>query len=259
MTRPRGWVVLALAVLAAGAACTSSGDEEETSGPTTTRAVVATTASPTTAVVTVPGTPRTTSTIAAKLDSGGARLTGTVTGDSDLAGVVVRVEHFVGDTVASAEVPTSAGSWSLDGIPGGRYRVTAFRTPDLGSVAPEVFFLAASETRNVVLTVQRASQSGITATLTPSPPPLDQPLRLSVQVGAGAVDSQGRLISSPQPGVILQLASSGGLTLESQATQITDGNGTAVWNLRCTAAGNFPLSLLVDNGRTTINVPPCGG
>lgn len=255
MTRHRLAVLGAAVALATATACSSGGNEKV--APSTTLGPTTTTIVSTTAVVTIPGTPRTTSTIATTLDSGEARLTGTVTGDDDLTGVVVRVEHFVADAVASTEVPTSGGRWSLDGIPGGRYRVTAFRTPDLGSAGPDVFFLGASETRTVNLTVARANESGITATLTPTPPPLDKPLRLAVQVGAGAIDSQGRIISAPRPGVGLQLVPTGGFVLDSQPAQITDGNGTATWDLHCDAAGSFPVFLVVNNTRSTINIPPC--
>lgn len=256
MTRRRIAVLVAALALATATACSSGGTEKV--APSTTLGPTTTTFDSTTTVVAIPGTPRTTSTIAVTLDSGEARLTGTVTGDGDLTGVVVRVEHFVAEAVASTEVPTSGGGWSLDGIPGGRYRVTAFRTPDLGSVAPETFFLGASEARTVNLTVARANESGITATLSPTPPPLDKPLKLAVQVGAGAVDSQGRIISAPRPGVALQLVPTGSFVLDSEPAQITDGNGTATWALHCEAAGSFPVFLVLNDSRSAINIPPCG-
>lgn len=256
--RSRRPVAVATLLLAVAVSACRSGRPETASPTTSSLPGVATSA--VTAPVTVPaGTPRTTTTLLAELTGGQARLSGTITGVPDLNGITVRIERFVGDSVATTEVPSDGGSWSLEGIPGGRYRVTAFRSPDVGQVAPEAFFLGATENRTLNLVVARAGEGAITATVNPSPPPLDRPFRLTVQMTNSSIDAQGRIAQTGRSGVGVQLVVGPGLLIDSEPVVLTDGNGNAVWQLQCTAPGPVPVAIVVGNGRSPVNIPPCGG
>ncbi len=80
---------------------------------------------------------------------GGASLNGTVTGpEGALTNATVHVERLVGAASGAMDVTTRPdGTWTLPMILGGRYRVRAWRTPDLALTKPEVFYLQSSETR----------------------------------------------------------------------------------------------------------------
>jgi hypothetical protein len=244
------------------AACTSSDKTaapDTTLPPETTTTVAATTTSarPTTTSTTVRAT--TTTALMVALGPGDASIGGTVLGPGGpVDGATVRIERLVGRSVATADVTTTGGgSWQMASILGGSYRVRAFKAPDLGQSPVESFFLAANERRTLDLRLPAVGGDRITASVSPSPPRVDQPATVTVQVGVGRVDDQGRPAITPRPGVVLTLAPGPGIVLESVAQVITDGNGAAAWRIRCAAEGADSISLTVGPGVTSFKLPPC--
>jgi hypothetical protein len=228
--------------------------------PETTAVIEVTTEPPTTAPPeTVKGTPRTVTTLSTAMGPGGARIVGTVTGpEGPVTGAVVRVERFVGSAVANTEVRSQAGSWAIESVLGGSYRVTIFRPPDLTETAPDVFFLGADETKTLTTTLVRLGGDGsVTATIDPNPPLVGLPALLTVRFGSGGVDAQGTVIFTPRPGVRAQLNLGSGIGLESALVVITDGAGAAAWQVRCLLPGLFPASILVGNASSALILPPC--
>ena len=259
MRRLRGGV-LALAAVVAGA-CTSSDPSAApaTTVPETTVApVTSTSARPTTTSTTL--RPTTTVTTLLQLGPGDATIGGTVLGPAGpVDGATVRVERFVGKLVAPTEVTTSAGgAWQVPSILGGAYRVRAFKAPDLGTSPVESFFLAANERKTLDLRLPAIGGERITAVVSPSPPRVDQPATLTVQVGIGRVDEQGRPVMTPRPNVLLTLTPGPGILLESVPQVLTDGNGGGAWRIRCAVEGAATLSLTVGTGVTQVTIPPCG-
>jgi hypothetical protein len=103
----------------------------------------------------VPG--RTTTTVDNR--PGRASLSGTVAAglDGPVGSATVRVQRLVGDAVLQTDLATNPdGSWTLPNVQGGRYRVRAWRAPDLALVDPVVVFLGATETRDVPISVSRS-------------------------------------------------------------------------------------------------------
>lgn len=231
--------------------------EPTTTTPPATTAAPTTTARPTTTSSTLK--PTTTSSTLLALGPGDASIVGTVRGPAGgVEGAIVRVERLVGKAVASTDVTTSAGgSYSLGTILGGSYRVRAFKPPDFASSPVEAFFLAASERKVLDLTMPAAGGERITATVTPSPPRVDQTATLTIQIGTGRVDDQGRLTLTPRPGVPLILTPGAGLALEGTPQALTDGNGSAAWRIRCLAEGANTFQLTVATGITQVKIPAC--
>jgi hypothetical protein len=227
----------------------------ETTTPTT--AAPATTAKPTTTSSTLK--PTTTSSTLLGMGPGEASIVGTVRGPAGgVDGATVRVERLVGKAVVSADVTTSGGgTYSMALILGGSYRVRAFKPPDFASSPVESFFLAANERKVLDLTMPAAGGERITATVAPSPPKVDQPATLTIQIGTGGVDDQGRLAITPRPGVPLILTPAAGLALEGGPQATTDGNGSATWRIRCLAEGANTFSLTVATGITQVHIPAC--
>jgi hypothetical protein len=255
-------LVLVATVLLASCGGGSDDDTAPTTVPETTAVIEVTTVPPTTAPVpettVARGNPRTATTQVTTMGPGNARLVGTVTGpEGPVTGAVVRVERFVGDAVATADVRSEGGNWSLDSILGGSYRVTVYRPPDLAQGAAEVFFLGADETKSLTTTLARLGQDSITATITPNPPLVGQPAVLTVRFGGGGVDPQGRVVVTPRPGVQVQLNIGSGIGIESQVVVFTDGGGNASWQVRCLMPGQFPASILVGNASSALILPAC--
>lgn len=204
----------------------------------------------------VPGkTTRTT----VELGPGTAQLGGTVVGpDGPVAGAVVHVERLVGDATATADVATGPeGTWTLAGVKGGRYRVRAWRPPDLVLLGGEVFFLAATEARVLNLVLERQAGLSVEAAIAPDPPPVGQAANLAVRVLQRAVDARGVVRTRPVPGASVQLLGHGRWTVVSANPTTTDAEGSARWQLRCEAAGPQPLTAAVMGSAVAATVPPC--
>lgn len=254
-------MVVALALVAAGCsgakpaatpAATTVVEETTTTVPATT----STTVRPTTTSTTVA---RTTTTTTVSLGPGEASLVGTVSGPTGpVDGATVRIERLVGKTVATADVTTSGGgAWQLNSVLGGSYRVRAFKAPDLGPSPVESFFLAASERRNLDFKLAAAGGEKITAVVSPDPPRLEQAATITITVGVGSVDAQGRAVLTPRPGVPLVLAERQAVALESPPSAVTNANGAASWRFRCVAEGTAAFTLTIGTGATQVGIPAC--
>ncbi|HEX2046637.1 MAG TPA: carboxypeptidase-like regulatory domain-containing protein [Acidimicrobiales bacterium] len=253
---------LALVLMLVAAGCTGS-DDPDTASPTTvaeTTTVPPSTTSTTVRATTTTGPPRTTTTTLVTIGPGDATIGGTVTGPAGpVDGATVRVERLVGRSVASADVTTSAGGlWQLASILGGSYRVRAFKPPELGTSPVESFFLAATERKTIDFRLPAAGGERITAVVDPNPPRVDQPATITITVGTGRVDDQGRPVITPRAGVPLTLSGGPGIVVESPPQAVTDGNGSAAWRIRCSAVGADTVSLTVGTGVTQVRFDSCG-
>lgn len=230
---------------------------ETTTTPTTIAPAPPTTARPTTTATTLK--PTTTSSTLLSMGPGDASIVGTVSGPAGgVEGAIVRVERLVGKAVAGTDVITTAGgSYHLGSILGGSYRVRALKPPDFASSPVEAFFLAANERKVLDLRMPAAGGERITATVNPNPPRMDQTASLTIQVGTGRVDDQGRLAIAPRPGVLLTLTPGAGHALEGPPQAITDGNGSATWRIRCLVEGANTFQLGVGTGITQVKIPAC--
>jgi len=257
MTRAAAAVVLLVA-----AACSGGGGGAATTGRAGQATVPAgdTTSLPpstTTTETTVRGTPRTTTSTTVATGPGQATITGAVTGPGGpVDGATVRVERLVGQQVASTEVRSAGGGYTLASVLGGAYRVRAWRAPDLAQSGTETFFLAADEVKRLDLTLVQYG-SGVIATVDPAPPKVDQPATLTARLGTGRVDEEGRVTTTPRASVPLTLTVGPGAVLESPAQVVSNANGTASWRLRCTAPGPFSVSLAVAAVIAPVTLPAC--
>ncbi len=254
-----------LVALLAGAC--SAGGGSGAAAPTTATVPATTVTVPPTTATTVRATttsttlkPTTTVTTMFGIGPGEASIGGTVLGPGGpVDGATVRIERLVGKLIATTDVATiGGGSWQLGSILGGSYRVRALRPPEFGQSSVESFFLAANERKTVDLRVPAAGGERITAVVNPNPPRVDQAATVTVQIGVGRVDEQGRLAITPRPGVLLSLAPGPGILVESSPQVVTDGNGSGAWVIRCTSEGAKALILTIANAATTFNLPPCG-
>ena len=256
----RSLVLVALVALVT-AGCTS-GDDAGTAAPTTVEptTTVASTTSTVRSTTTTTGVPRTTTTTIVTLGPGDATIGGTVSGPAGpVDGATVRVERLVGRSVATADVTTSAGGlWQMASILGGSYRVRAFKPPDLAQSPVEAFFLAATERKTIDFRLPAAGGEKITAVVNPNPPRVDQPATITITVGIGRVDDQGRPAITPRPGVPLTLVGGPGVVVESTPVVVTDGSGSASWRFRCTAEGANTVALTVGTGVTNVRFDGCG-
>ena len=254
-----GFVAVAVALAAVAAACSSGPalidyPTPKVSAPTTSTTVFD---YESVALPDVPG--RTTTTVDNR--PGKANLTGTVTGpDGPVPMANVHVERLVEETVLAKDLVAGPdGAWRLDLVRGGRYRVRAWRAPDLAQVEPQIFYLGFDETRSLALVTARYNGPQATALLEPSPPVINEPVALSVVVTTATVDAQGIVRGTPLGGTTVQLlAGFGDWRVESPPVQVADVGGNAMWRLTCLAVGPRPLSVVIGSGTpATLTVTPC--
>jgi hypothetical protein len=203
----------------------------------------------------VPG--RTTTTIV--LGPGPAGLKGTVAGpDGLIPGATVRLERLVGDAVASADVFTAPdGTWAAPGVLGGRYRLRAWRVPDLALTKPVVFFLGADEQRAVDLLATRYSGTAVSGSIAPSPPLVDEPANLVVRVAQQSVEGDGVVRAAPISGVQVELVGSGDWRVDTENPSFTDFQGDVQWQVRCRSSGQQPLGVIVNGEAFPLTLPEC--
>ncbi|MDP8976758.1 MAG: carboxypeptidase-like regulatory domain-containing protein [Actinomycetota bacterium] len=193
------------------------------------------------------------------LAPGGARLGGTVVGpDGPVAGATVRVERLVGDAAASADVVSGPdGRWSLPGVLGGRYRVRAWRAPDMALLEPQVFFVEATEARHVSLVVTRFGDTSFASAVAPDPPSVGGPANLAFAVFRRVVDERGVVRSAPLVGLPAVIAGPGQWSVASPNPVVTNASGGAEWSLVCLAPGTQPLTVTVGGMDFPLTMPPC--
>ncbi|HVF76305.1 MAG TPA: hypothetical protein VM938_14815 [Acidimicrobiales bacterium] len=247
---------LLLAVALAGC---STGGVKPLPAPPTTKPRPSTTAVPDYSGVMLKEVPgRVTSTI--PLTPGRATINGVVAApDGAVPGAIVHFERLVDDGVAFFDLPTAPdGTFALPNIKGGRWRVRAFRAPDLALVKPELFFLEETETKTLTLRVERYQGVNVGSALAPDPPVTGEPANLLVQVTLQSVDAKGIVRAVPVPGVRVELVGQGDWRIDGNAVQLTDSAGRALWRVRCQRGGQQPLSVFVgDDGTFPLKLPDC--
>ena len=264
--RRRGtWrVVAALVALALlGAACS---DDDEAGPTTSSTEPVPPTAPPDYASVVhaaVPGD--TTTTIVMR--PGSAVMAGLVLGpDGAVPLAQVEVVRMVGGgEVSEILQSTDDGTWQAALILGGRYRVRAWRAPDLAMTEAQILFLNEGDRPTVNLQLQRFQGLVASSAIAPNPFDLAERVELAVTVADRFVDEGGTVRLERVTGFPVRLAAGAAWEIESDNPTSTGGDGTAKWVVRCNQRGQQSLSVVVDRGPdgggavpVTLDVPACG-
>jgi hypothetical protein len=194
------------------------------------------------------------------LTPGDASLSGIVTGPTGpIGGATVLVERLVGDSVGGKTVAAQAdGTWKLGGIKGGRYRIRAWRPPDLAMLTPQVVLLGATDNPSVTLPLMAYNGQSVTAAVAPSPPQVGQAATLVVQATQQAVGGDGIVRAGPLTGSNVFVLAAGNVLLTGTNPGPTDAGGKLAVLLTCVTAGPVGLSASLD-GLTTfpLTVPDC--
>lgn len=201
-----------------------------------------------------------TTTTAPALGPGDAALTGTVLGPvGPVAGATVEADRFVGDAYASARTTTAAdGSWSFRGVLGGRYRLRAWRPPDMAMASPQVLYLASGQPQSVSLQLTLYQGPQVAAAVNPAQPVEGQPADLVVQVTNPMVGPDGVVSEQPAPATLVTLVDGPGWQGSNGNPLVTGADGRALFDVQCTVPGADPLSAQVGSGAPVgLQLPPC--
>lgn len=178
---------------------------------------------------------------------GRSTLAGRVDGpDGPVEGAVVRLERLVGDTSARLDVVTGPdGLWQAPDILGGRYRFRAWREPDLAMLEPQILFLAAGQTLDSTLVVERFQALALDSAVAPDPPVVGERTNLVVRVSSQVVGEDGVVRATAESGVELTLGTGLGWIAESPIRARTSTAGDVTFTLVCRAPGRQPLTVML--------------
>lgn len=251
--------VLLLGLLVVAAGCGGGVPSIDLPTPPTTRAGATPTTLPDTSDVALAGIPGVTTVPPPALAPGNSRITGTVRGpDGPVGGAIVRIERFVGDASARADIVTRAdGTFASDPILGGRYRVRAWRAPDLTTDRPVVFYLDDAKTQPVDLTLTSHGGIDVGASISPNPPYEGALEVLSVSVTGVSVDDNGIVRTAPVAGIAVDLTAPSGWQVFTADPQPTNDAGRATYQVRCTLAGSGGFFATVGGQMFTLDLPSC--
>lgn len=191
---------------------------------------------------------------------GEARIAGTVRtrdGSGVVGATVIATWYSVAPPVTLRVRTDDDGRYELAQLAGGRWRVRAYRAPDLATARPEELFLAADADRDENLSLDDLSTPTVRAQTEPDPPVVGSSTSLSVTLVRREVSDSGRLRETPVVGESVTLLEADGWSIEGTATKTTGFGGVARWTASCRAAGAQPLR--VRTGGTTIDlaIAPC--
>lgn len=143
------------------------------------------------------------------------------------------------------------------GILGGRYRVRAWRTPDLALTTPQILFVEAKPNQIVSLALSRYQGVLASSIISPDPPVVNAPLSLTVIVTTASVNAEGVVSAVPLPNAAVQL-SVGPNLIFSSGPSITNVQGRATFQVRCQTIGPTSADVTVNGTQTfALTVKPC--
>jgi len=258
-----GALVAVLAVIAVFSATCARPDDRSLPPPSSTSSTVppeTTTTVDLSRVALPPVRGETTTTLQ---ETGRAVLRGVVVGpDGNVPQAIVRIERLVGDAVQVRDVRAGDdGTFTVEGLPGGRVRVRAFLPPTLTMAGADLFFLRDRDTRDVRLTVTAHTGPDVRASTAPRAPVVGDLVNLLVWVAERVVDEQGVARTVPRPGVPVQVDATGWTFVQGRSA--TDGDGVALFTFRCDRAS--PVSATASIGTDPdvrsypLEVPSCAG
>lgn len=196
-----------------------------------------------------------------ELTGGAAVLHGVVTsGGQPVPGATVRIERFLDDRIAGTYLTTqNDGTYTVDHLLGGRFRVRAFRPPDEALTDAQIFFLGGDENRTLDLSLQKASGGTfLSASISPDAPILGQQATITISLTTRTVDGNGVVRSMPIVGTPVYLQTQGGRAVVGINPTVTGVNGRAEWDIACTSVENQGASVNLNDGSSfAVNVSPC--
>lgn len=149
------------------------------------------------------------------------------------------------------------GTYRFDRVLGGRWRVRAWKTPELATLDDVVFFLSYTENRQLDLKVKAATDYVVTSSIAPNPPFTGTDVEVAVLVLSQTVDEEGVVRRSPVAGAAVTLNIIGKWILAGEATKGTEFNGRAAWTLTCIEPGRQDITVNVAGRDWPLSLPAC--
>lgn len=249
--------IVACVVLAAGLyAVTTRGGSQQRHllplEPTTTR--------PDTSGVSIVGVGGTTTTTVPEMQ-GTVSFAGTVqTADgTPIPGASVRAEWFRVDPPQHLDViADDQGHYEIKDVAGGRWRIRAWRVPDVATAKAADLFVDEGTQRTRDLEVRKVDPFSVTWDIEPDPPIIDHNAELVAEFTEQTVTVEGKTDTVPLRSLDVRLVTdSAWEQVRGDSTVATDIDGQATWVLRCLRAGTHAMRVSSTYGSETLAVAAC--
>ena len=201
---------------------------------------------------------RPTTTIA--LGPGKATVSGIVLApDGAVPNAQVAIERVVNGQIAGTVVISiEDGTFSIPSILGGRYRLRAWRAPDLAQTTATTLFLGSTETKSVELHVHAVDALDVQTSIAPDPPSILEPSNLVVQVSHKTVGDDGVVRATPLQGARVELIGSSNWRVQSANPAFADFDGRASYTVQCRDVGHQALAVSVGSEQTVpVTISDC--
>lgn len=190
---------------------------------------------------------------------GEANLSGTVMlpDGTPVAGATVQIERFTSEGQGTAEtISGDDGSWTADGLLGGRFRVRAFAPNQLASIDPSVLVVARTGTAQLTLTVDVAADGLRFDMVGPPGIAIGAPGTAAIVISREIVDETGRLIRTPVASRDMTVSLTGARLLSADVV-ITDPGGSSRFLIACDFEGAPTAVITTSDVQAFISLPSC--
>jgi hypothetical protein len=190
-----------------------------------------------------------------EIRGGDADVVGTVTGpDGPVPDSLVLLERFVDDRRGSLTVRTDRqGRFRALKVFGGRYRVRAWRSPDLSLTVPERLFLRNDGETTLDLTMTSHDGLTVQAAASSTAPLVGETAVVTALVTRQVVDGRGIVLAPAADGERVVLEASPGWSVAPPTDRTVGTDGRATWSVRCTEAGSGRLRVRAGAAATVID------
>jgi hypothetical protein len=210
--------------------------------------------------VSLPGVPGAAPATPVEMGPGQATVAGSVLGATGpVPGATVEITRLVGAQSTSTEVLSSrTGAFTLSGVLGGRFRVRAWKTPDLDMTTPEIFYLANGGTQRLELRPSSYRGPTVTSSFAPDPATAGAPTTVLVQLTDPTVSADGDVVYAPAVDDPVRIVGGTGWAVSGPARGRTDADGEVSFVVACGAVGDDPLTAVVERTvAVSLHVPAC--
>jgi len=192
-----------------------------------------------------------------ELTGGTSTVSGVVSSTSGpVPGASVLVERFVGESSAAVELTTDAtGSFALPSAPGGRYRLRAWRSPDLAQLSSTVGFVADGEKTRFALPVSSQGGASVNWDYSGSGWMVGSNPSIWISVTQPQVTRQGQVVLAGAAGLSVSLDVGGALS--GSASGVTNADGDISFGLTCASVGSTSATVRVGTYVQSLGIPAC--
>lgn len=197
-----------------------------------------------------------------QIDMSGGEVTfsGKVVGpEGPVAGAIVGIERLTSDGIGELRLQSNAaGTWQVEQLPGGRYRVRAWKPGELTSGSSEVRFVVEKAAEEFDFTVVAVDPTPTLDLIHGGAIYAGHSGTVAVVVTQRTIDADGIMVTAPVSGALVSVHTSAEVSLTAGSLRVTDEEGSASFTLRCLApASGGRMNVTTGLTNVAFRLPGC--